>query len=360
MDLLTNTAQDRASRGRSRNVLLHRANRNSGYRTEDSRSFVPNCTPSAIGQLDWQLIEVCRHDFPICDEPFAEIACRLNSRGVEVLRRFQRLVRCGVVNWIGPAFPPGSLRTSTLVAMAVPRGRLRSIADAVIRYPGINDMCEREHEFNLWFSLAVPTAGELYDIVSDIRRRTGVEVLDLRLERDYCRDLDFPPGRGKGSDHRRLATEEHRHGRCIPLDASDRRILAATREGLSLTVRPYAVVASRAGMSEAQVIERLNRFLREGVIERMGVVLRNHPPAHNANALVVFDVSRHRVDVVGERLAGVASVTQCYRRIQRAPIWPYNLYCTLHDRDLARLIGWVDEHAGIRCPQRAVLPGRAY
>ena len=274
-----------------------------------------------------------------------------------------------MVNWVGPVLAPGSVGASTLVAMAVPKARLHSITEAVIRYRGVNHMCEREHEFNLWFALAAPNAGELYDTVADIRRRTGVEVLDLRLERDYCRDLErdycrdseFPPWRRTSSGRCREATETYPHGRCTPLDASDRRLLAAIREGLSLTARPYAVVANRAGISEAQVIEGLKRLLCEGVIERVGVVVRHHSSGLGANALVVFDVSRHRVDMVGERLAQVAWVNQCYRCIQRAPIWPYNLYCTLHDRDLAKLIGWVDEEVlGIvRCPRRALLLSRA-
>lgn len=334
--------------------------------TVGTRSSVADREQPALDWLDRQLLDACRREFPICEKPFTEIARRLDSRAGEVLQHFQWLEGCGVVDRVGPVLAPEPVGESTLVAMAVPEARLQSIAETVMGHRGVHHVCERQHEFNLWFALSAPNAGELYDMVAEIRRRTGVEVLDLRLERRYCGDLEFPslpPWRRTPSGNGCVTTETQPPGRCPPLDASDRRLLAALREGLSLTARPYAVVGDRAGISEAQVIERLKRLLREGVIERMGVIAGHHAPGLDSNALVIFDVPRHRADMVGERLAQVAWVNQCYRCIQRAPVWPYNLYCTLHDdRDLARLIGWVDEEVFgiVRCPRRAVLPGRAH
>ncbi|MCY3818100.1 MAG: hypothetical protein OXH52_01870 [Gammaproteobacteria bacterium] len=309
--------------------------------------------------LDWQLLDACRRDFPVCERPFEEIARRVDSRTDEVLRRFEALERCGVVNWIGPVTATEPVGAITLVAMAVPKARLRSIREAVIRYRGVDHICEREHEFNLWFALAAPNAGNLYDAVADIRRRTGVEVLDLRLERDYRGDVELRTPR-QTSPGICCAATETAPGRYPPLDASDSRLLATIQEGLPLVERPYAAAAKRAGISEAQAIERLTCLLDEGLIASMGVAAHHGSPGFGADALVVFDVSRHAVDMVGERLAEAAWVEQCHRCIPRAPIWPYNLYCTLHDRDLARLICWVDDEfcGTIRCPRRAVLPSR--
>ncbi|MDE0177383.1 MAG: Lrp/AsnC family transcriptional regulator, partial [Gammaproteobacteria bacterium] len=46
--------------------------------------------------MDRQLLDACRHDSPICERPFAEIAQRLDDRDGEVLRRFEELERRGV------------------------------------------------------------------------------------------------------------------------------------------------------------------------------------------------------------------------------------------------------------------------
>ena len=315
-----------------------------------------------LDRLDRQLLDACRSEFPLCEEPFTEIAHRLDGGTDEVLGHLRELERCGVVSRVGPLVAQQhSAAASTQVAMAVPPARLRAIAETVIGNWSVSHPCERQHEFNLWFTLAAPSAGELYDSVADMRERTGVEVLDLRPERHYCGDAASPS---------LVAWRRTASGRCpeatatrAPLDASDHRLLAVVRGGLSLTSRPYTVVAGRVGLSEAEVIERLKRLLRDGVIEHKGVVEREQAPATGANALMVFDVSGHRVDLVGERLAEVEWVNQCYRCMRRAPIWPYNLYCTLHDdRDLARLIGWMDAEifGTVRCPRRAVLVGRAH
>ena len=314
--------------------------------------------------LDWldrQLLDVCQRDFPICETPFAEIASRLRCPVAEVLRRLARLERRGVVSQIGPVFMPGRIDASTLVAMAVPRARLESIAEAVMRYPAVNHVYEREHGFNLWFALAALNAGELHETLADSRRRTGLEVLDLRLERDYHIDFAPSPWRGPPSGRCPAATEAQSRGRCPPLDASDWRLLEAIRDGLSLTARPYAVAADRAGLPEAQAMQGLRRLLRKGVIKRIGVVVRHHELDCGANALVVFDVPCYRADILGERLArGVAPVTQCHRRIRRAPIWPYNLYCMLHGRHRAEVMGRVDEllPESVRGVRRTVLFSR--
>ena len=312
--------------------------------------------------LDWldrQLLDAYRRDFPVCEMPFAEMAKRFHCRTSEVLQRLTGLERRGVVSRVGPVFAPGRIEASTLVAMAVPRARLDSIAEWLHRVRTVHSLHEREHEFNLWFELAAPNAGELYETLADIRQRTGLEVLDLRLERDYHVGFGYPPWRrlptgcpavkGMGSPLRNP-----------PLDAPDRRLVEIIRDGLSLTARPYAVVADRARLTEAQVMERLRRLLREGVIKHMGVVVRHHELGYRANALVAFDVPCARVDIVGERLAEAAPVTQCDRRIRRAPSWPYNLCCTVHGRNRAEVIGWVDEWLGEtgRCLRRAVLFSR--
>ena len=296
-----------------------------------------------LGWLDRRLLDTCQRDFPICETPFVEIASRLHCQASEVLRRLAALERLGMVSRIGPMFAPGCIGASTLAAMAVPRARLESVAEWVNRYRAVSHLHEREHEFNLWFVLAAPNAGELYDTLVDIRRRTGLDVLDLRLERAYGIDLESPLRRRAPAGRRPAAKGGGSPERAPHLDASDRRLVGAIQDGLSLTARPYAVVADRTGLSEAQVMERLRRLLGEGMITRMGVVVRDHELDYRENAMVAFDVPCARVDAVGERLARIAPAIRCYRRLRRPPAWPYNLYCMLHDRDWAEVMGRVDE-----------------
>ena len=307
--------------------------------------------------LDRQLLDAYARDFPVCELPYAAMARRLHCRTSEVLRRLAGLERRGVVSRIGPVFAPGRVDASTLVAMAVPGARLESIAEWVRRHQAVSHVDEREHEFNLWFVLAAANAGALYEAVADIRRRTGLDVLDLRPERDYHVDAGIPPQHGSPSGRRPAAAHRGSPARCPPLDASDRRLVEAVRDGLPLTARPYAAVADRTALSEARVMERLRRLLCEGVIERMGVIVHPRELGYGASAMVAFDMPCARVDGVGERLARSEQVTECCRRTRRAPVWPFNLHCMVHGRDRADVMGQVNAllHETDRGVRRSVL-----
>lgn len=313
--------------------------------------------PPVLEWLDRQLLDAYEHDFPVCEMPYAAMARHFHCCTNEVLHRLTGLVRRGVVSRVGPVFAPGRVDASTLVAMAVPGVRLDSIAEWVRRHQAVSHIDEREHEFNLWFMLTAPNEGALYEAVADIRRRTGLELLDLRLERDFHVDSGFPAQRGSPSGRCPATAGRDSPARCPPLNASDRRLVEAIRDGLPLTARPYAAVADRIGLSEVQVMERVRRLRCEGVIKRMGMIVRHREPGYGASAMVAFDVPCARVDMVGERLAQLAPVTECYRRTRRAPIWPFNLHCMLHGRDRADVMDQTEEllHETDRCVRRSVL-----
>jgi len=124
----------------------------------------------------------------------------------------------------------------------------------------------------------------------------------------------------------------------MPIDDSDRRLLAVIEDGLPLVPRPYAAAADRLGLDEADVLVRLRRLRAAGIISRFGLVVRHHELGYRANAMAVWDVPDGQVDDVGRRLAGYDFVTLCYRRPRRPPQWPYNLFCMVHghDRDTVR------------------------
>ena len=117
------------------------------------------------------------------------------------------------------------------------------------------------------------------------------------------------------------------------LDAADRALLNAVAQGLPLVANPYADVARRVGLDEAEAIARIGRMLDAGVIKRLGLVVRHHELGYRANAMVVWDVPDDEIDTVGHHAAAVDFVTLCYRRPRRLPFWPFNLFCMIHGKD---------------------------
>jgi DNA-binding Lrp family transcriptional regulator len=147
----------------------------------------------------------------------------------------------------------------------------------------------------------------------------------------------------------------------LDADAVDRRVLASIQNGLPLVSRPYADIGARLGLSEADVIARLDRMQQRGIIRRFGVVVRHHEVGYGANAMVVWDVPDAAVSNLGRCLAEFDFITLCYRRPRRLPKWRYNLYCMIHGKnreDVLAHLEWMVNHCRLSELPHAVLFSR--
>ena len=126
------------------------------------------------------------------------------------------------------------------------------------------------------------------------------------------------------------------------LDAIDRELIVLLQDGLPLCSRPYAVVAEKIGLDEAELIRRIEKITARGFIKRFGVIVRHHELGYQANAMVVWDIPDAQVYLVADRLKRYPFVTLCYRRPRRLPDWPYNLFCMIHGRDRELVLQQLD------------------
>ena len=116
------------------------------------------------------------------------------------------------------------------------------------------------------------------------------------------------------------------------LEPEDRAIVEATQAGLPLVEQPYAAVAEKTGLSEAEVMARLLRMMDEGIIRRIGIVPNHYALGIKHNAMTVWDVADEEVSRLGPLVGALPFVTHCYRRPRREPIWRYNLFAMVHGR----------------------------
>jgi siroheme decarboxylase len=133
---------------------------------------------------------------------------------------------------------------------------------------------------------------------------------------------------------------------------------AAIQDGLPLTARPYATLASSLGVPEDAVILQLEQWLQDGYIKRLGLVVRHHAVGYRANAMVVWNVPDDQVDALGEKMRHHPAITLCYRRPRRLPDWPYNLFCMIHGKDRTLVHQQIEaliQQLGLQNIQHAVL-----
>lgn len=288
-----------------------------------------------LDPIDFSLVNDWQRGFPLVSNPYAELANSLGLPEREVIARLKKLAEDGTVSRIGAVFRTHALGWSTLAAVSAPENRIEAVAQIINDYPEVNHNYEREHAFNLWFVATAPSREKIARVLTEIGRAAGSTVLDLPMLENFHIDLGFDLR--SQSQSRRPHPDSLRSEResIAPpsLESADYALTTALEGGLTLTPRPYALLAAKLGVSEEAILARLIRLLELGVIRRFGVVVRHRELGYAANAMVVWDVPDAAVSEVGRQLAQQSAVTLCYRRPRRLPDWCYNLFSMVHGQD---------------------------
>ena len=150
----------------------------------------------ALDRTDRLLLQELQDAFPLDGRPWKVLGDRLGLSEDEVLDRVQRLSREGVVRNVGPVVEARrvGLPASTLVAMRVPESRLLEVARMVGEHPGVSHCYERDHAYNLWFTLAMEDEASMAREVRRLRLRARLpetELLDLPVTRRFKVDVRY-------------------------------------------------------------------------------------------------------------------------------------------------------------------------
>ncbi|MCG6900587.1 MAG: Lrp/AsnC family transcriptional regulator [Gammaproteobacteria bacterium] len=142
--------------------------------------------------LEKCLLNEYQRGFPLCASPFARIAEQQGVTEDEVIGTLESLQQRGLISRVGPVFAPQRAGASTLAALAVPAEDLTQVAEYISNFEAVNHNYEREHHYNLWFVVTAPDQAQVQRVLGRIEAETGLQVLDLPLERSFYIDLGFP------------------------------------------------------------------------------------------------------------------------------------------------------------------------
>ena len=132
-----------------------------------------------MDDLDARLLETIQSHFPLEQRPFRKLADNLGTTEADVISRIEALKKNKVIRGIRAMFESKKLGyTSVLVAVKVERDKFDEVAKRINALPGVTHNYERDHEFNLWFTLSAPDETNLRDLLAGVSRLPGV--LDLR------------------------------------------------------------------------------------------------------------------------------------------------------------------------------------
>jgi len=103
------------------------------------------------------------------------------------------------------------------------------------------------------------------------------------------------------------------------LSTLDFHLVNDWQRGFPLVSRPYAELAHRLNISEAEVISRLQKLAEDGTVSRIGTVFRPHTLGWSTLAAV--SVAEARIETVARMISAYPEVNHNYEREHEFNLW---------------------------------------
>jgi DNA-binding Lrp family transcriptional regulator len=305
-----------------------------------------------LDAVDKKLLNEIQWVFPLVDRPYIEIAKRHDISEEDVMRRIAVMKEMGIIRQISAIFDTRRLGyKSALIAFAVKPDKLDYVAEKVNEHPGVSHNYERNHEYNMWFTLAVPPGS---DMKRDLDRMASFEGVikhrvlpTLKLYKIGVR-LDMvnkDPDKPKPMDKVKQLNPEK-----AQITEHDRKFIRELQKDLAVVPEPFKELANNLEITTTQLFAKATEYENTGIMRRFAAILRHREAGFVANGMVVWHVPDNKIDKVGFRLAAFPQVSHCYRR-PVYPDWRFNLFSMVHARTLQaaeKIAAEMSETVGIR------------
>ncbi|MFH1169690.1 MAG: Lrp/AsnC family transcriptional regulator, partial [Chloroflexota bacterium] len=203
---------------------------------------------TSLHDLDRSLLSLLQGEFPLVEEPYAALGLRLGVGEVDIIAAIERLKAEGVVRLISPVLDSRRLGyRSTLVAMGVPADQVDAATSIISQHPGVSHGYERDHRFNIWFTLAVPPAADMEAELDKLASPIAADaVFDLPALKMFKIRAYFAMKGGQPAPS--PAAHDGRVPGMVELSGTDRRLINELQQDLPLVSRPFAGMAARLDM----------------------------------------------------------------------------------------------------------------
>ena len=289
-----------------------------------------------MDNLDKEILNEIQWTFPLTPRPYTEMAKKFGLSDEEIMQRLSALKKAGIIRQISAIFDTRKLGyKSALVAMAIEPDKLDDIANQVNKHPGVSHNYERNHEYNLWFTLAVPPGSDLKTEIDKFSKLPGILKtrllptiklfkIGVKLEMIEEKKLDVKPSEEKKKivETKFVATEE------------EKNYIRELQKDLEVVERPFLKSAQKLGITEELLLEKVKKYEEIGVMRRFAAILRHREVGFTANGMIVWKVPDERIEEVGEKLGAFPQISHCYQR-PVYPDWPYSVFSMVHCKSIA-------------------------
>ena len=286
---------------------------------------------ASMDELDKELLNEIQWTFPLVSRPFEAIAKKFGTTPETVKERLVRLKEAGVLRQLSAIFDTRRLGyTSSLVAMEIEPDKLEHVASQINRHPGVSHNYERDHRFNLWFTLAVPPGSDLgaelakfdaLDGIKSTRMLPTLQLFKIGVKLDMV----------EGKKHEVAPTERKKETNNAAFEPTerDKEFVRELQRDMDIIDEPFARAAGNLRITEEELFARMKHYEEIGVMRRFAAILRHRQAGFTANGMIVWKVPEDRIAEVGSKLGAFPQVSHCYQR-PTYPDWPYNVFSMIH------------------------------
>lgn len=284
-----------------------------------------------MDDLDKEVLNEIQWTFPLVARPFDAIAKKFETAPEIIKDRLIHLKKVGILRQLSAIFDTRRLGyKSSLIAMEIESDKLEYVANQINRHPGVSHNYERDHQFNLWFTLAVPPGSDLKTEVDKfsvlpgikkVRMLPTVQLFKIGVKLDIVDE----------KKHDVAPTEEKKEIKNIKFlpNEQDKEFIRELQKDIEITDRPFLNSATKLGLTEDQLFEKMRYYEDIGVMRRFAAILRHRQVGFTANGMIVWNVPEDKISEVGSKLGAFPQVSHCYQR-PTYPDWPYSVFSMIH------------------------------
>jgi DNA-binding Lrp family transcriptional regulator len=288
-----------------------------------------------LDEFDKKLLDTMQGKFRIVPRPYAEVARQLGVTEDVVLARVAELIDQRIIRQVTPIFDTRAFGyESMLVAAKVDPEHPWRPAKIVNAHPGVSHNYLRNHEFNMWFTVATEPDSPLglEGTLEVLKQETGAEsvrqlptlkLFKIRMDLEMSGDTETLAKAAEAVEPVDIAPQ--------PYDELDKAVVRATQGDMPIVSEPYAAAAAEVGMPVDQLLAHLEGMKERGLLRRVAAILFHRRAGFSANGMGVWKVPEDQVLEAGRKMAAFRGISHCYERPTYAD-WPYQLFTMAHGR----------------------------
>ena len=288
-----------------------------------------------LDDLDKRLLNLMQGRFPIAQRPYQHVAEEAGIGEQEVIARVNRLLDERIIRQVTPIFDTRALGySSMLVAAKVDPENPWRAANIINEHPGVSHNYLRNHEFNIWFTIATEPDSKLGldGTLEALAKEAGAEsVRQLPTLKLFKIRMDLEMEGGTEALAKAVEVAPPAETEPQPYDEFDMAVIRATQGDMPVIPEPYAPAAEKLNIPQGELLAHLNQMQERRLLRRVAAILFHRRAGFSANGMGVWKVPDERIMELGPRMAAFRGISHCYERPTYQD-WPYSIFTMAHGR----------------------------